>query len=351
MSDRPRRSTRPPKPSAIVIAQAAASSPGKSKRVSQIADPTETLKLLLDSPKSILTKIDISDVFNLGAWEMLSESSRVELSKLLPPTNRVDYKPTLDRSHPGAGTTADMEIDDGPTSSYSINPTSVFNNPHFLAAAQTFQDHLYSGWLSPNHLEKVQKFQTALKAGTLSAPSKDEAWLSENAVESRTTPGKSVVLGILAGGAAQIKLATLVKEGIIRAGDILAYRRNFTNFDITVEKDAIIQTIDKSTHALTVLTEAGPTRDLSDAALHAGPSDSSLPTRLTNITSPSMLETWLLDTDARLDKSQRPNGNAWKCFTVWRRRGEQETFAEDKRGGRENHGTLFYLRGIYYNEQ
>ena len=70
------------------------------------------------------------------------------------------------------------------------------------------------------------------------------------------------------------------------------------------------------------------------------------------IRSLSMLETGILDIDSRLKRSQRPNGNAWKCFNVWRwRAGGGGDFAQqNSRGGRENHGTLFYIRGSYYHE-
>jgi len=64
-----------------------------------------------------------------------------------------------------------------------------------------------------------------------------------------------------------------------------------------------------------------------------------------------MLETGLLDLDGRVDRQKRPNGNAWKCFTVWRWRGDPVNMVDDERGGRENHGTLFYLRSTYYHER
>ena len=67
------------------------------------------------------------------------------------------------------------------------------------------------------------------------------------------------------------------------------------------------------------------------------------------IQSLSMLENGILDIDGRLRKSQRPNGNAWKCFTVWRWRAGGDC-TENSRGGRDNYGTLFYIRGSYYHE-
>jgi hypothetical protein len=67
--------------------------------------------------------------------------------------------------------------------------------------------------------------------------------------------------------------------------------------------------------------------------------------------SPSLLETGLLDVNGRLEKSQRPNGNAWKSISVWRKAAGADESVENRRGGKVNHGTLFYLRSVYYNEQ
>lgn len=63
-----------------------------------------------------------------------------------------------------------------------------------------------------------------------------------------------------------------------------------------------------------------------------------------------MLETALLELDGRIDRSRRPNGNAWKSFTIWRWRGGGFN-PVDSRGGRENRGTLFYLRACYSQER
>jgi len=69
------------------------------------------------------------------------------------------------------------------------------------------------------------------------------------------------------------------------------------------------------------------------------------------VTSPSMLENQLLDMDGRIEKARRPHGNAWKYVSVWKWRSAAEVFIpDDARGGRENHGTLYYLRGSYAHE-
>ena len=46
--------------------------------------------------------------------------------------------------------------------------------------------------------------------------------------------------------AAELKLADLVKGSMLKVGDMLAYRRNFTNLSRTVEKDVLVR------HALTL---------------------------------------------------------------------------------------------------
>jgi len=58
--------------------------------------------------------------------------------------------------------------------------TCVFTDPHFLAAARTFQDHIYSDWMSDVHLEKVNKFQAGIRDGTLAAAWKDDVWNKNN---------------------------------------------------------------------------------------------------------------------------------------------------------------------------
>jgi hypothetical protein len=112
-----------------------------------------------------------------------------------------------------------------------------------------------------------------------------------------------------------------------------------------------IQSIHPKTYALTVLLEPGTTQYLPAHLLARQPVDPSAPTQAMTITSPSMLENGVLDIDGRVDKSNRPNGNAWKSFTTWRWRGDAADFDDDVRGGRQSHGTLFYLRGSYYYDK
>jgi hypothetical protein len=172
--------------------------------------------------------------------------------------------------------------------------------------------------------------------------------------------------------AAELKLVDLAKSSVLREGDILAYKRNFTNLDIIVEKDVIVRTllllihftnvshsfkiqkIDPRSHSLTVLLEPGATRDLPLQLLLPGPCDPTAPTRTMTITSPTQLESGILDVDGQVDRTKRPNGNAWKSLTLWRWTGDSLEYSlanNERRGGREDHGTLFYLRACYYQDR
>src|SRR6185369_10011838 len=94
-----------------------------------------------------------------------------------------------------------------------------------------------------------------------------------------------------------------------------------------------VQSIQPSTYLLTVLFSSGTETHLPLALLFTPPTelgsitppqpeDSTTRILSATISSPTMLETALLDTDARIEKARRPNGNAWKCFTVYRHRGD-----------------------------
>lgn len=142
---------------------------------------------------------------------MLSPESRTHLTKFLPPTAFSDYERVLDdpdhpshakelnptmiidapqassSSHPSHAEESDPAsmVVDMPQSSQSSRSAdnvllSVFSDPHFLAAAHTFQDHLYSGWLNDSFKTKVKEYEDGILAGTLAAPWKDEEWEREH---------------------------------------------------------------------------------------------------------------------------------------------------------------------------
>lgn len=57
---------------------------------------------------------------------------------------------------------------------------NIFTDPHFLAAAHTFQDHIFTGWTTDGHIEKRRKFEAGVEDGSMHAPWKDEVWLKDH---------------------------------------------------------------------------------------------------------------------------------------------------------------------------
>ncbi|KAG6917207.1 hypothetical protein DXG01_003412 [Tephrocybe rancida] len=354
--DRPRRSTRPPARLTETPAPAPTVSTRPKRKTTQdvVIDPAEQLHTLLTNPKSALTSLDISDLINAMSWNMLSAESQTSLKALLPATAFLSYRATISSDHPSAVANDSMAVDELPVHE-SVVDTAVFTDPHFLAAARTLQDHIYSGWMSNAHTQKLLKYEEGLRNGTLAVAWKDDVWERNNGGSRRVVQAhdNGVVPGAArAGDAAEVKLVTLAQEGVLQVGDIIVLKRNFSALDILVEKDAIIQSIHPKTHALSVLFEPGTSAHLPAPLLSPNPSPPIGHTQETVITSPTQLETVLLDNDGRVERKKRPNGNAWKCMTVWRWRGTAPwQNVGDGRWGRENHGTLFYLRGTYHHER
>ncbi|KAG6879109.1 hypothetical protein C0992_005135 [Termitomyces sp. T32_za158] len=350
--DRPRRTTRPP----VRLIDTLPSSPSttRQKRKTTQDDPAEQLHTLLTSPKSALTTMDVSDIFNAASWNMLSADSQNTLKTLLPPTAFLNFSVSIGADHPSAVGNGSDAVDSIPPANDVVD-TALFTDPHFLAATHTLQDHIYCGWMSDSHVQKVAKYEEGIHDGTLAAPWKDELWERNNGVPrpaTMPTNNGAVSSNERAGEAAEIKLVTLAQEGVLQVGDIIVLRRNFSALNIIVEKDAIIRSIHPKTHALTVLLEPGTSAHLPAPLVSPDPSPPTGNTQEAVITSPTQLETALLDNDGRVERGKRPNGNAWKSMTVWRWRGTAPW--EDVGGGRwgrENHGTLFYLRGTYYHER
>ncbi|ESK83030.1 hypothetical protein Moror_11745 [Moniliophthora roreri MCA 2997] len=382
MAERPKRSTR--KSAKLLESEGAGSSSQpatgtsttRPKRKVAAHDEGESeyeLPDLLQYPKSVLTTMDISDLINSTTWDMLLPEHRERLAKLLPPTAFKGFRESIAENHPAAAKDPNaMDIDSPSSQIPDSNPNpeildpSFFTDPHFLAAAHTFQDHIYFGWLTSAHKEKVTKFEEGVRdmrpGSGMHAPWKDEEWERINAGNSRereedtSAPGVAVIgsvaqSGARAGEAAEIRLYELARNNVLRVGDVLAYKRNFSTLDTMVEKDVIIHSINTRMRSLSILIQPGTEQHLPAHLLLPDP-DPGEPTQIIEITSPSMLETGVLDLDGRVERSKRPNGNAWKCFTVWRWRDGSDAIAvEDNRGGRENHGTLFYLRGCFYSDR
>ncbi|KAF9266975.1 hypothetical protein L218DRAFT_1074809 [Marasmius fiardii PR-910] len=386
-TDRPRRSTR--KATKVIEdtepdEKPATSSNGKRKAIAVTNtnndDGEYELSDLLEYPGSVLTTMEISNLINASTWEMLSPESRAKLARLLPSTAFKGYTPKIGLEHPACqrqssgpstGSGSSPSSSDHPNRDPDPDSTTVepnfFTDLHFLAAARTFQDHIYSGWLTEEHKEKVRNWEEDVRDGKLAAPWKDEEWeknAAEEAQEAEETaavtpgsasksPGKARTNVKRATQASEVKLYDLARHSVIRVGDVLSYKRHFSQLDVIVEKDVLIDSINTRQRSLDILLERGSTQHLPLNLLLSDPEhDDNSTTQVVDAPSLSKLETAILDFDGRVARDKRPNGNAWRNFTVWRwRDGAEGGFggSEDK-GGRENHGTMFYLRGCFVSD-
>ncbi|KAF5348247.1 hypothetical protein D9756_010528 [Leucocoprinus leucothites] len=362
MTDRPRRSTRQPIKLPATQAEKSGTSkdstaePSRSakRKASEPIDPQTQLRNILENPQSVLTTTDISELINGKNWNLLPERAQQALMALLPSTAfSEDPNHTQDSGHVSVPFQAKRELD-----------LNVFHDTHFLDAAHTFQDHLFSGWFTTSHHAKLVAYLDGIKNGTLAAPWKDEVWERENPRPTTTlvpanavgshSSGAATNFGTNtnAGASAELKLSDLVKDGVLRVDDIIAYKRNFSGLGLTVRKDAIIQSTDPLKYTLTVLMPEKATNELPSSLTYHNPGSPGSEIVSVTISTPQMLETHILDTDGRVKKDQRPNGNAWKNFTVYRwREGSNVDGTTDQRGGRDVHGTLFYLRGNHYYDR
>lgn len=202
----------------------------------------------------------LQNVFNAEIWTSLSVESRNSLIKLLPPTAFTTFRAKIDRTHPSVSNTdgTEMDVDDAPVErSLETLDMSFFTDPHFLAALRTFQDHLYTGWMTPSHKMDVDVYRQGIRDGKLHAPWKDQVWERDHREEDEeklATPSKGATrvgcayfysfsrIELMYGirDAKEIRMIDLLKSGSIQIGDILVYKRNFNLLMLTVEKDVMV---------------------------------------------------------------------------------------------------------------
>jgi len=303
-----------------------------------------------------------------NTWDALSPGSRALLSTMLPPPFLSSFKPQIIPNHPSSrqlqGDLADVNDahNDIDAMMLASEPdVSFFNDPFFEAALSTFQDQLATGQFTDAHETLIRDYTEKVKQGTIHAAWKDDTWQGAHP----NIPRRPIDVDVLAGDASSITLADLVKNSIIRTGDILAYRRNFSHLNCTVAKDVMVDSLQPSKYCLTVLTTPSsqtylPLADIQHPRITTkllGDESETL-LRLAAISTPAQLENALLDTDGRVERNRRPSASAWKSIGLWRWRdglapdptAYTEDSAEAARGYREYQGTLFYLRGCFCDD-
>ncbi|KAG8752327.1 hypothetical protein FRC14_007136 [Serendipita sp. 396] len=320
------------------------------KVVATAQGKTGSLEWILSSDKSPLCSVSLKKVINEVTWVCLSEEDRKILSSLLPPTIQSGYKPALPWYHPSKGTVdvdaQSIEPQPGTADVFEAETGLFMNLPSFESALVTFQDQLYSGWLTTKHRNDVEKFSNGINSGEAHAPWKDEAWEIEQRREDEEGRRKRDD---------RPNLAKMHQLDIIRSSDILNYRRHFPEQGVFIEKDLLVE--GRWTHGLSVITPGGQESGLPLGMLMSNPvPPPGTPLQQMHIQSPEELEQAILDIDGRIPRENRRKVDSWKRFSLWRLLPELQ-FAGDPwdmgfgsmgvRGPREKRGTLFYLRGAF----
>ncbi|KAG9019347.1 hypothetical protein FRB90_003753 [Tulasnella sp. 427] len=428
-----RRSTRTPaKRNLEEVSEAVPAPTPTAKR--QRAEPkprpnTTSLQYLLTNPRSKLCKVDIANVFSFSNWELLSEDARQKLLPLLPPTAFINYVPTIDQSHPSntVKKSSDDAMDVDPVAGPSTSERSLdlvdpnFLKCHFLQSAarqfqvsdklqflmkwslaqpNSWQDQIVSGFFTEKSTQRVQMYNEAVANGTAHARWKDDEWDEEHPPASDDEP-TPVASSITAKGKARAtparraafvpSIPQLAEHRLLRPGDLLLYKRAFTNPRLVVQKHLLVQSINEISGAVTFLlplntitsfnddvltfpaeilptipaTTLTPTLSVSNSPQklrrrtydefddfpkeHSGRQEpQSEYFAITTSTTSAAVESHILPLFDNLppEKMHQPDASSSKCFTVWRWKDEDAAVGGDpnaRMGGRQNVGTLYYL--------
>lgn len=310
-------------------------------------------------------------MLNYEWFSQLSIESQEHLCSLLPPTFFVTFQPTVDPTHPStfnqatrtavladhrSGPSLAMMLQQSPA---TLDP-AFFTAPFFLSASKTFQDHLYSSWLTNQSKQSATQCEEILRQGIMHAEWKDAVWEREYLPQDASTASPP-----------ENDLASLAKRFLLRTGDVLAYKRHFAIPGVTVEKDLLVTSVHPQSYAVILLLQPVTTRALPPNLLVVDPPDPQPPIRtMDGAMSSEEIEDGILDVDGRVSRADRyatlaelvssaiPNENqdiltitqtfksnrAAKALTIyrWRDDGAEDQFQD--RGGREPIGTVFYLR-------
>lgn len=129
---------------------------------------------------------------------MLSHDARTRLARLLPLTAFYGYQPILSPTHPSQldkPAFDTMDVDDNGFRCADTLDTGIFVDSHFLAAAHTFQDHIFTGWMTDAHAKKLAQFDQGVRDGTIHAPWKDEVWENGSSTEAGSQAESSARAG------------------------------------------------------------------------------------------------------------------------------------------------------------
>ncbi|BFZ65025.1 hypothetical protein YB2330_006188 [Saitoella coloradoensis] len=272
---------------------------------------------LLTDRRSLLLDMDVHNLFTPQIWDQLPAFAQNECLELLPDIDKIYPAAASDQEEPSD---AQLRFD-------------FFHYNSFLSEAiDDFTACLSSGTYAPSFL------RSALVTNAARADGLYDSWKASH-FESYWGQKQRLDNSALAGDAKGVKLGDVMRGSNGVVGDVWVYDRIFTSKKgemrmsgkrktmdtMHVRKEVTLTAIDPLTYALTFSAPEGQ-------EVYAKP-DTAMVT-ISDVLTPNTLEHRVLDIDGRLERKERPNGNAWKCFRV--RRNKQDL------------GTLFESRQRWY---
>lgn len=247
-------------------------------------------EVLLTSKKSRLVKVaDLSDVLNSTTWDLLSAEEQKECLALLPVIDKV-YVP------------ADSSNGDGDPNGDAILAPDFFESNQVLKDSLVeFQDDLIQGRYEPSYITEAANARTARLEGAADKYKDGQYELFW---------GQRQQFGMIAGAAANIKLPELIQKGLLKAGDIWAYKRTFDKV-VTLEKEVTVAEVTNENGRYSLVFHIPPGQ-------HKFPHLNRENIVVAGIVSPQTLEKAILRTHPDTP-DHIPNGNSFKVFKVWRK--------------------------------
>ncbi|PKY38610.1 hypothetical protein RhiirA4_148567 [Rhizophagus irregularis] len=267
------------------------------------------LQKLFTDPKSMLAKKQLKTLLNFHVYNNFTDDQKSRLLKLLPNCDLVPIAsdngdpidtPRIEREYLAAGLDSYEPGISEPVS--ELDPKKVcprfdfWLSDSFKDARWWFQTSIKYGYNTKNGVDtqwnNLEKFKTEVPKNW-----KNDDYEQEWGIGLSEKMGKKQI----AGDSAHISLPEMTKAQIIRLDDTLKYKRQFKNMGITVLMDLKVVAINKSNGHLQLKLFKGEQNKIID-----------------DIHNPTRLENEVLDFDGRVAKSSRPNGNAFKNFSIVR---------------------------------
>lgn len=238
---------------------------------------------LFTNPRSCLVTADLTSILTIQTWDLLTPEEQRECLALLPDVDKTEIN-----------------------GQQALNHDFFTHNILLQDSIRDFQDRLDAGYMMPSHVKKTidaSRDRLAGKADAFKDEQFERFWGEKQKLDST----------LIAGQTTSLTLPSMITSKVFLVGDVFQYSRTFQQGKkrIAVEKDCnLIRISDEGEPArLTFSIPSGDNKYFRD-------NDQGVTVEVNSL---AHLETSILDTDAKIGRGERPNGNSWKTFRLKRK--------------------------------